>query len=93
MSQKQFKVMQGVIYITLFLIYLKWSSEFSVITECLLFLLMTFTLVFDEVIKYIKQWNTKKCIENKKEFVLDIFFAIFLFFALSFHSILKYYKV
>jgi len=82
MSQNQFKIMQAVIYITLFMIYLKWFSEFSMIMKCFILLLMTISLSLDKIIKYIIQWKTKKCIENKKEFVLDIFFVIFLFFAL-----------
>ncbi len=82
MSQNQFKIMQAVIYITLFMIYLKWFSEFSMIMKCFILLLMTISLSLDKIIKYITQWKTKKCIENKKEFVLDIFFVIFLFFAL-----------
>ena len=82
MSQNQFKIMQAVIYITLFMIYIKWFSEFSMIMKCFILLLMTTSLSLDKIIKYITQWKTKKCIENKKEFVLDILFAIFLFFAL-----------
>ena len=74
--------MQAVIYITLFMIYIKWFSEFSMIMKCFILLLMTTSLSLDKIIKYITQWKTKKCIENKKEFVLDILFAIFLFFAL-----------
>ena len=82
MSQNQFKIMQAVIYITLFMIYIKWFSEFSMIMKCFILLLMTTSLSLDKIIKYITQWKTKKCIENKKEFVLDILFAIFLFYAL-----------
>ena len=82
MSQNQFKIMQAVIYITLFMIYIKWFSEVSMIMKCFILLLMTTSLSLDKIIKYITQWKTKKCIENKKEFVLDILFAIFLFFAL-----------
>ncbi len=82
MSQNQFKIMQAVIYITLFMIYIKWFSEFSMIMKCFILLLMTTSLSLDKIMKYITQWKTKKCIENKKEFVLDILFAIFLFFAL-----------
>ena len=82
MSQNQFKIMQAVIYITLFMIYIKWFSEFSMIMKCFILLLMTTSLSLDKIIKYITQWKTKKCIENKKEFVLDILFSIFLFFAL-----------
>ncbi len=82
MSQNQFKIMQAVIYITLFMIYLKWFSEFSMIMKCFILLLMTISLSLDKIIKYITQWKTKKCIENKKEFILDILLAIFFFFAL-----------
>ncbi len=78
MSQNQFKIMQAVIYITLFMIYIKWFSEFSMIMKCFI----VFVITLDTTLKYITQWKTKKCIENKKEFVLDILFAIFLFFAL-----------
>ncbi len=62
MSQNQFKIMQAVIYITLFMIYIKWFSEFSMIMKCFILLLMTTSLSLDKIIKYITQWKTKKCI-------------------------------
>ena len=74
MSQNQFKIMQAVIYITLFMIYIKWFSEFSMIMKCFILLLMTTSLSLDKIIKYITQWKTKKCIENKKEFAKDFSF-------------------
>ena len=93
MSQNQFKIMQAVIYITLLLIWARWSDKLSLIAECFIFLLMVLTLALNKIVEYVKQWKTKKCIENKKKLVLDIFLAVVFFFALSFHSILKYYKM
>ncbi len=87
MSQNQFKVMQTV---GIVIIYLKmWNYDFSIITKCLLELLIVFIITLDTIMKYVKQWKTKKCIENKKEFVKDIFFEVFMCFIMIMPIILK----
>lgn len=80
MTKNQFKIMQTVGIVIIYIIM--WSYNFSKIAQCLFILLIVFVITLDTTLKYITQWKTKKCIENKKEFVLDILFAIFLFFAL-----------
>jgi len=89
MSKNQFKVLQVVIYITLLLIWARWSDKLSLIAECFIFLLMVLTLALDKIVEYVKQWKTKKCIENKKEFVKDIFFEVFMCFIMIMPIILK----
>jgi len=80
MSQNQFKIMQTVGIVIIYIIM--WSYNFSKIAQCLFVLLIVFVITLDTTLKYITQWKTKKCIENKKEFILDILLAIFFFFAL-----------
>lgn len=89
MSKNQFKVLQVVIYITLLLIWARWSDKLSLIAECFIFLLMVLTLALNKIVEYVKQWKTKKCIENKKEFVKDIFFEVFMCFIMIMPIILK----
>ena len=48
-----------------------------------------FIITLDTIMKYVKQWKTKKCIENKKEFVKDIFFEVFMCFIMIMPIILK----
>lgn len=80
MTKNQFKIMQTVGIVIIYIIM--WSYNFSKIAQCLFVLLIVFVITLDTTLKYITQWKTKKCIENKKEFILDILLAIFFFFAL-----------
>ncbi len=76
MTKNQLKIMQTVGIVIIYIIM--WSYNFSKIAQCLFILLIVFVITLDTTLKYITQWKTKKCIENKKEFAKDIFFEAFM---------------